>query len=47
MATHSSIIARKFPRTEEPGGLSSWPQRVRHDGATEHDTRQELGSILS
>ena len=21
MATHSSIIARKFPRTEEPGGL--------------------------
>ena len=31
MATHSSILARKIPRTEEPGGLQSmgW-QRVRH-----------------
>ena len=23
MATHSSILARKFPWTEEPGGLQS------------------------
>ena len=23
MATHFSILARKFPRTEEPGGLQS------------------------
>ena len=23
MATHSSILARKIPRTEEPGGLQS------------------------
>jgi len=23
MATHSSILAREFPRTEEPGGLQS------------------------
>ena len=32
MATHSSILAWKFPRTEEPGGLQSmgW-QRVGHD----------------
>ena len=24
MATHSSILARKIPRTEEPGRLQSW-----------------------
>ena len=32
MATHSSILARKIPRTEEPGGLQSiGSQRVGHD----------------
>ena len=32
MATHSSILAWKIPRTEEPGGLQSMElQRVRHD----------------
>ena len=32
MVTHSSILARKIPWTEEPGGLQSmWSQRVRHD----------------
>ena len=32
MATHSSILAWKIPRTEEPGGLQSIGlQRVRHD----------------
>ena len=32
MATHSSIVARKIPRTQEPGGLQSMgSQRVRHD----------------
>ena len=32
MATHSSILAWRFPWTEDPGGLQStgW-QRVRHD----------------
>ena len=31
MATHSSILAWKFPWTEEPGGLQSMGlQRVRH-----------------
>ena len=32
MASHSSILAWRIPRTEEPGGLQSmgW-QRVRHD----------------
>ena len=32
MATHSSILAWKIPRTEESGGLQSMGlQRVRHD----------------
>ena len=32
MTTHSSILAWRIPKTEEPGGLESmgW-QRVRHD----------------
>ena len=36
MATHSSILAWKIPRTEEPGGLQSMgSQRVRRDRVTE------------
>ena len=32
MATHSSILAWRIPRTEEPGGLQSMGlQRGRHD----------------
>ena len=32
MATHSGILARKIPWTEEPGGLKSLRlQRVRYD----------------
>ena len=32
MATHSSILAREVPWTEEPGGLQSMGlERVRHD----------------
>ena len=32
MVTHSSILACRIPRTEEPGGLQSTGlQRVRHD----------------
>ena len=32
MATHSTILARKIPWTEESGGLQSMgSQRVRHD----------------
>ena len=35
MATHSSILARRIPGTEEPDGLQSTePQRVRHDWVT-------------
>ena len=36
MATHSSILAREIPWTEEPGGLQSvGPQKVRHDLGTQ------------
>ena len=32
MATHSSILAWKIPRTEEPGGLQPWGcKRVGHE----------------
>ena len=32
MATHSSVLAWRIPRTKEPGGLQSvGSQRVRHD----------------
>jgi len=32
MPTHSSILAWRSPRAEEPGGLQSiWSQRVGHD----------------
>ena len=32
MTTHSSILAWRIPRTEEPGGLQSMDlQRVRHN----------------
>ena len=46
MATHSSILARKMPWTEEPGGLQSIGlERVRYDQATEHTqlcSRQDI-----
>ena len=42
MATHSSILAWKFPRTEEPSGLLSMGlQRFRHDLATEQSTKRK------
>ena len=32
MATHSSVLAGRIPRTEEPGGLQSIrSQRIGHD----------------
>ena len=34
MATRSTVLACRIPRTEEPGGLSSMGlQRVRHDSS--------------
>ena len=40
MATHSSILALRFPWIEEAGGLQSmgW-QRVRHDLATKQQQK--------
>ena len=35
MATHSSILAWRIPRTEEPGGLRSTGHRVRQDLVTD------------
>ena len=41
MATHSSILAWRTPRTEEPGGLESMGlQRVTFDSATEHSCKR-------
>ena len=43
MATHSSILAWKFPWTEEPGGLLPMgSQRVRHDRASTYPKRSSL-----
>ena len=49
MATHSSTLAWKIPRMEEPGGLQSMgSQRVRHDWATSlHFSRREYWGELS
>ena len=41
MATHSSILARRIPWTEEPGGLQSIGlQRVGHDLTTKQKQQQ-------
>ena len=48
MAPHSSILARRIPWTEEPGGLqSTGSQRVGHDWATSltHSLIQSKGSL--
>ena len=37
MATHSSILGRRIPRSEEPGGLQSTvSQRVEHKRLSTH-----------
>ena len=47
MATHSSILARKIPWTEEPGGLQFMgSQRVRHDWMTEHTQSNRPGVLI-
>ena len=54
MATHSSILAWRIPRREEPGRIQSvGSQRVGHDWATENyvepkhqsDGRNQAGAI--
>ena len=45
MATHSSILAKKTPWKEEPGGLQSMgSQRVRHDLATGQQQHKNIPS---
>ena len=44
-ATHSSILAWRMPRTEEPGGpWSMGPQRVRPDGSDLAHTRDRVSA---
>ena len=43
MAIHSSILAWRIPRTEEPGGPQSMGSlRVRHDLTTKQQQRQAI-----
>ena len=48
MATHSSGLAWKIPRTEEPVGLqSTGPPRVRHNWSSEHAHTNWKWKVLS
>ena len=40
-APHSSVLAWRIPRTEQPGGLQSMGNRVRHNSA-QHSTAADL-----
>ena len=43
MATHSSVLVRRIPWTEEPGKLQSvWSQRVRHNWSAKRTTHSCL-----
>ena len=47
MATHSSILTWKIPRTEEPGDYSPRGcKRVRHDLVTKSTTIQPIKNIV-
>ena len=46
-ATHSSILPRIKPRTEEPGELQSMgPWRIRHNWVTEHASPRKVTCTL-
>ena len=48
MATPSSTLAWKSPRTEEPGGLQpTGLQRAGHDLATEHNNKRTLKASVT
>ena len=48
MALHSSTLAWKIPRTEEPGVLQSMgSQRVGHDLADEQQCLQNILNVYS
>ena len=47
MATHSSIIAWKIPRTVEPGGLQSMgSQRVKYDLLKNKQTKRKAVEVI-
>ena len=46
MATHSSILAREIPWTEEPGGQSVGLQRVKHNLATEQQQQYDKQGLI-
>ena len=47
MATHSSIIAWKIPRTVEPGGLQSrGSQRVKYDLLKNKQTNRKAVEVI-
>ena len=48
MAAHSSSLAWRISRTEEPGGLQSMgSQRVGHDYATNCITKNEILALVT
>jgi len=47
MATHSSILAWRIPRTEELAGTLYGVARVGHDLATELPTTSQLSVIIA
>ena len=46
MATHSSILAWRIPRTEEPGGYSPWHHRESDTTEVTEHTRSKPHFIL-
>ena len=47
MATHSSILARRTPWTEEPGGLQSMESQKKHGIAIKQQTAVSTFYFLS
>ena len=46
LSTHSSILAWRFPWTEDPGGLqSTGSQRVGHDLGTKHHHHSQATTV--
>ena len=46
MATHSSILAWRTPRTEEPGGLQSMGSQIGHDWGTNPPSKEGKDSSV-
>ena len=46
MTTHSSILAWRIPRTEEPGRYSPWGHRESDMTETQHDVTHGLSALF-